>query len=79
MKSNVKLELESGAVLRLLPYGTYPGSPYSSSVTSFISGSGLTNIAVTGAGLIDGQGEAWWRAYEVDEGINRPAIMRGAI
>jgi polygalacturonase len=75
MKSNVRLELAPGAVLRLLPYGTYPGAPYSSSVTSFISGSGLTNIAVTGPGLIDGQGEAWWRAYEMDEGINRPAII----
>jgi polygalacturonase len=63
LKSNVRLQLDSGAVVRALPYGSYPGSPYSSAVATFIGGSSITNIAVTGLGIIDGQGEPWWRAY----------------
>lgn len=74
LKSNVRLQLDAGAILRLLPYGTYPGAPYTSTVVPFLSGSGLTNLAVTGAGLIDGQGEPWWRAFETN-GINRPALI----
>ena len=73
--NNVDLQIDGGAILRLLPYGSYPGAPYSSSVVSFISGSGITNVAVTGAGMIDGQGSAWWQAYAANNALNRPAII----
>lgn len=75
LKSNVRLQLDSNAVIRALSYGSYPGAPYNSTVASLISGSSITNIAVTGAGLIDGQGEPWWRAYETNSSLNRPAIV----
>lgn len=72
LKNNVALQLDDGAVLRLLPYGTYPGAPYTVSVSSFISGSSLTNIAVMGGGLIDGQGADWWNAIGTNAAVKRP-------
>ena len=76
LKNNVNIQLDSNAVLRLLPYGTYPGFPYTSTApANFISGSGLTNIAVTGSGAIDGQGSAWWAAYNANSAVKRPNII----
>jgi hypothetical protein len=70
MRSNVRLQLDAGAVLRLLDYRSYPGSP--TNVAPFISGAGLTNIAVTGLGLIEGQGAPWWPGYKTN---SRPVIL----
>jgi hypothetical protein len=68
LKSNVELHLQEGAVLRFstrpedyLPvvftrwagFECYNYSP-------LIYARGCTNIAITGKGLLDGQGEAWW-------------------
>jgi pectin methylesterase-like acyl-CoA thioesterase/regulation of enolase protein 1 (concanavalin A-like superfamily) len=72
MKSNVRLQLDSGAVIRLLPRGAWPGSPYTGTVSPLIDGSSLTNIAVTGTGMFDGQGDPWWPDYKT---INRPLIL----
>ena len=72
MKSNVRLQLDSGAVIRLLPRGAWPGSPYTGTVSPLLDGSGLTNIAVTGTGMFDGQGSPWWPDYKT---INRPLIL----
>jgi polygalacturonase len=72
MKSNVGLQLDSNAVVRLLPYGSWPGSPYTGTVSPLINGSSLTNIAVTGTGMFDGQGSPWWPFYK---SINRPLIL----
>lgn len=71
-KSNVRLQLDAGAVIRLLPRGAWPGSPYTGTVSPLINGSGLTNIAVTGTGMFDGQGDPWWPDYKT---INRPLIL----
>ena len=54
MKSNVRLQLDAGAVVRLLPYGSWLRLPYTGTVSPLINGSGLTNIAVTGMGMFDG-------------------------
>src|SRR5262249_6541196 len=54
---------------------TYPGAPYTASVANFISGSSLTNIAVTGDGAIDGQGSAWWTAIGTNSAVNRPVSI----
>jgi hypothetical protein len=72
MKSNVRLQLDSGAVVRLLPRGSWPGSPYTGTVASLLTGSSITNIAVTGLGAFDGQGSPWWPDYKT---INRPLIL----
>jgi polygalacturonase len=66
--SGTNLQLASGATLKMLPYGTYPsGAP------AFITSSGTTHdIALTGSGTIDGQGQAWWDGFAADSSVTRP-------
>ncbi len=66
-KSGVNLQLDAGAILRMLPFGQYPmtwitngASYWITNTPNFISGSSLTDIAISGSGAIDGQGAAWW-------------------
>ncbi len=75
LKSNVRLQLDAGAIVQLLPYGSWPGSPYTGTVSPLINGSGLTNIAVTGMGMFDGQGSPWWIANTANSSVNRPLIL----
>ncbi len=86
MMSNVNLYLSSGSVLIMLPYGKGNGSPAGSypnngntdQYTPFIYGKGLNNIAVTGTGTIEGQGSAWWTAYNANNNMKRPYLIRFA-
>ena len=71
LANNVNLQIDAGATLQMLPYGSYPGG---TSPTDFIGASGLTNIEISGFGIIDGQGAAWWAAYSAS-GISRPKAM----
>ncbi len=80
MKSLVTLRLDSGAViLGSQELNDYPDRiPAIRSYTdnyvkqSLIAGEGLHDIAITGRGLIDGQGSAFkWKEY-----LNRPYIIR---
>ena len=71
MSNSVNLQVDTGATLKMLPYGSYPGG---TSPTDFISASKLHDIEISGPGTIDGQGAAWWAAYEAS-GINRPKAM----
>lgn len=76
LKSNVRLRLDEKAILRFLPNlqsylppvltrweGTelYTYSP-------FIFADGQTNIAITGTGTIDGQGERYWLPWRKTQG-----------
>jgi len=54
MKSKVNLQIEAGATLRMLPYGTWPGT------TPLLTFSSLSNVELSGGGAVDGQGAAWW-------------------
>ena len=76
LKSNVRIQLDAGAIIRLLPYQSWPGSPYTGTVSPLFNGSGIANLAVTGLGLIDGQGSPWWPFYK---SINRPVILNLSI
>ena len=81
-KNNVNLQIDAGAVLRMLPFGQYPVMWYTNSVTNvyfvatanFISGSSLTNIEISGAGAIDGQGPPWW-PWANTNGASRPIMI----
>lgn len=74
MKSNVTLELASGATLRMLPYGSYPLS--NGAYPPFIKCASLHDVAITGSGTIDGQGSPWWTAYENGSlTIRRPQFL----
>jgi len=70
MKSSINLQLDSGALLRMLPYDKYPGGIVSPA--NFINGSSLHDIEISGAGAIDGQGSPWWRGYKTN---NRPVMV----
>ena len=66
MASHVNLHLDSGAVLRMLPMSSWPGT------TPFVTASSLTDIEISGTGTnngtgtidtqgtMDGQGTNWW-------------------
>ncbi len=83
MKSNVNLRISAGATLQLMPYGngngvpagSYPNSGTADSYTALIYAENLTNIAISGTGTIEGNGSAWWAAFDAT-GIGRPGIMR---
>lgn len=70
MKSSINLQLDSGALLRMLPYDKYPGGIVSPA--NFINGSSLHDIEISGAGAIDGQGSPWWPGYKTN---NRPVMV----
>jgi polygalacturonase len=70
--NNLALQLDSGAILRFLPIDRYPGGLKEG--TSFISGTGLHDIAITGKGTIDGQGSPWW-PYAKTKDAKRPRMI----
>jgi len=87
MKSNVNLYLSAGALLKVIPYGTgngaagsgyYPNNGTTDQYNPFIFGKSLSNIAVTGTGTIEGQGSDWWTAYDANNNIKRPCMIRFA-
>ena len=59
LKNSINLQIDSGATLKMLPYGTWPGG---TSPPDFITGSNLHDIEISGSGTIDGQATAsgWW-------------------
>lgn len=88
MKSNVNLHLEKGALILFNPdFDLYPlvNTVFEGLDTkrcqSPISGYGLTNIAITGEGTINGSGEAWrpLRKYKVTERHWNNKIKSGGV
>jgi polygalacturonase len=73
--SNIDLQIDSGAELQALPYTDYPGAG-GTTISNFIQASNDTNVEISGSGTIDGNGAAWWAAYESDESIKRPDLLR---
>ncbi len=76
IKSKTILYFEKGATLMQLPYGTFPNDK-----TNFIENAkNATDIVVEGADknacVIDGQGEAWWKAMDDGATVNRGAALR---
>lgn len=70
LASKINLQLQGGATLKMLAYGTYPGS------TDFIYSKNLNNVEISGSGTIDGQGSAWWTAYNANNSLARPVMVR---
>ena len=83
LKNNVNLQVDAGAILRMLPFDQYPkawitnGAGYwFTNVSDFISGSSLTNIEISGSGAIDGQGAPWWPWADTNSNIaDRPRMI----
>ena len=81
LRSNVELHLEKGAVLEALSgHENYRvvELPFSEgSWRAIIMGVGVTNVAVTGEGTIDGQGAKWLPRPKGSKGLNEGSRARG--
>src|SRR5262249_30479113 len=72
MASRINFRVDDGATRRMLPLDQYPGG--TRNPASFITGSGLHDIAVSGSGVIDGQGAPWW-PFAKTRGARRPRMI----
>jgi polygalacturonase len=64
LKSNITFQLDKGATLLGSPdHGDYPAKTEfrAPGVQSLVSATNAENVAITGDGVIDGQGESWWQ------------------
>ncbi len=78
---SVNLQIDAGAILRMLPFGQYPVTWFTNGGTNiyftaqnFISGSSLTDIEISGSGAIDGQGLPWWPWANTNNAV-RPIMI----
>ncbi|HEX4350943.1 MAG TPA: glycosyl hydrolase family 28 protein [Verrucomicrobiae bacterium] len=71
MKSSINLQVDAGAILRMLPFGRYPAPP-----PNFIGATNLTDVEISGSGAIDGQGSAWWTYFATNSSLARPIMAR---
>jgi len=71
LASSINLQLDSGAILRMLPYQVYPGA------SPLITASSLTNLEITGSGTIDGQASfsTWWTNNPSLSTSQRPILV----
>ncbi len=65
--SKTELHLAAGATLTMLPKARWP-----SNLTPLLTSSGTTDVALTGAGVIDGNGADWWSALVATPMLKRP-------
>ncbi len=64
LKSNITLQLDKGATLLGSPdHGDYPAITmfHLPDLQPLVSATNATNVAITGEGTIDGNGESWWK------------------
>ncbi|HVM61714.1 MAG TPA: choice-of-anchor tandem repeat GloVer-containing protein [Verrucomicrobiae bacterium] len=69
-KTNVNLQIDTGATLQMLPETSWPNAS-----TPFIYGSNLHDCEISGGGTIDGQGSAWWACCSCDS-CSRPNFIQ---
>lgn len=74
LKNGVNLQLDAGATLRMLAYGTWPGG---TAPPDFISATSLHDLEVSGSGTIDGQAtfSGWWKSNPSLTTAQRPYMM----
>ena len=85
LKSNITLDLAKGATLFGSPdHADYPAKAEfrAPGTQSLVSATNAQNVAITGSGTIDGNGESWWveaRAHRgsgiVGQGTFRPRLV----
>ena len=78
MKSNVRLHLDAGAVLKASSnIGDYPAVPgrwegiERKVYASLIHADSVEHIAITGQGKLDGSGQVWWDAFDTTDSLKR--------
>ena len=70
--NNLDLQIDSAAILRMLPIDKYPGGTVEG--IAFITSIKLHDIAISGKGMIDGQGSPWW-PFAKTENAKRPRMI----
>jgi polygalacturonase len=71
LKDNITFELEKGAVLLGSPdHSDYPEKTEfrAPGLQSLVSATNVSNVAITGEGVIDGNGETWWEMARAVKG-----------
>ncbi|HEU5395524.1 MAG TPA: glycosyl hydrolase family 28 protein [Verrucomicrobiae bacterium] len=71
--SSINLRLDSGAMLQALPLSRYPGG--ATNAQTFIGCDGVHDLEISGTGIIDGQGAAWWAYFRTNSSIVRPMML----
>ncbi len=66
LSSGTRLDLALGATLKMLPMASYGPA------TAFITANNAYDLALTGSGIIDGQGQDWWTAFASNSSLARP-------
>ena len=73
--SSMNIQVDAGASLRALPFGTYPRS--TTAPAHFITiNSSSTDVEFSGGGVIDGDGAAWWAAFDAGTITARPRLVQ---
>jgi polygalacturonase len=77
LKSNITLQVDTGATLdaskTLSDYTIPAGVIVKEPVLAFINGYQLSNVGITGGGLINGEGSVWWSTGKVAH--DRPRLI----
>lgn len=77
LRSNTTLELDRGARLQATDEPADFADPDKpGAVLAFINGRNLTNVALTGQGVIDGAGARWWPPVRAAKRAGRPEPRR---
>jgi len=73
--SKIKLQVDVGATLEPLPYGTFPVGG-DGRYDNWLTASHAHDIEICGGGTIDGNGQAWWDAFNANNNIpHRPYLI----
>ncbi len=70
LSNNVCLQINAGTKLQMLPMSSWPNGG-----TPLIRGFKLHDVAISGQGTIDGQGAAWWAAFNSNSSLVRPVMI----
>jgi polygalacturonase len=78
LSSSIRLQVDTGAELQMLPYGAFPTSVTNSdgNVYTFIFCKNVHDLEISGGGTIDGQGAGWWSVLATNGG-SLPAPYNG--
>jgi len=71
--SSINLHLDTNAILRMLPFGTYPGG--TTNAQHMIVCNNVHDLEISGQGTFDGQGAPWWTYYNTNNTLVRPMIL----
>ncbi|HEY1664028.1 MAG TPA: glycosyl hydrolase family 28 protein [Verrucomicrobiae bacterium] len=73
LRSSIDLQVDTNATLEMLPLGTYPGG--TTNAQTFISGTNVHDLEISGWGTINGQGAAWWNEFRNNGELARPMML----